>query len=143
MKFQYLISMTERGHCVISFVFFVFALLQFMSEKVGIPVMVKKEQSLTTSVRFNLISLIYKSNRPPLGNSTCSHNDAGDRLFAGDGSGCVGILRHLQMKMQRAKWLSTKQIPVQVEKIRSRRIFTGAIIISFPLELFFPLRGKC
>lgn len=61
----------------------------------------------------NLISLAFQSSAHPLGNSTCSHDDAWYRLFAGDGSGHVGILRHLQMKMQRTKWLSTKRIPIE------------------------------
>lgn len=100
------------------------------SEKVGIP--------LIWSVLF-INEMIF-----PVSNSTCSHNDAWHRLFAGDGSRRVGILRHLQMKMQRAKWLSTKRIPrAQVETICIRQISSKAIIISFASQLCFPLREKC
>ena len=84
--------------------------------------------------------LLYKSN--PLGNSTCSHNDPRHRLLAGDGSGRVGILRHLQMKMQRTKWLSTK-MEHRLRQYVSGKISAEAIIISFAFKLCFPLRRKC
>lgn len=42
LKFQYLISMTERGHCVISFVGFCGSTATMhLSEKVGIPLVTK------------------------------------------------------------------------------------------------------
>lgn len=40
---------------------------------------------------------------------TCGNNNSWYRLFAGNGSRCVGILWHLQMKMQRTERLRTAQ----------------------------------
>ena len=43
-----------------------------------------------------------------LSNCTCGYDDPRCQVFAGDAPGGVGVLRHLQVQMQRTKWLTAE-----------------------------------
>ena len=43
-----------------------------------------------------------------LSNCTCGYDDPWCQVFAGDAPGGVGALRHLQVQMQRTKWLTAE-----------------------------------